>query len=206
MYCSSCSDSPFPSTKQAFHLYNMIRELNNKKSLASPPLNASILPIDIQNSDAQKKKKKKKKKDDDENDDWKTITLSSFNNKNEDDQFRIFSQVVSARLAKTERLSLKQAQALLRHSVRDVAAAHTTAAVVSSMQTPLKQLEALWQQALAAGLTTEFAMGKMRRSMEEGRFSMEYYLKMWTKRLNKYDSEKVRGVDCNLAQPESVGR
>jgi hypothetical protein len=132
----NCSDSPFPSTKQAFHLYNMIRGLNNKKSLASPPLNASILPIDIQNSDA----------DDDENDDWKTITLSSFNNNNADDQFRIFSQVVTARFAKTERLSRKQAQALLRHSVRHVAAVHTTAAVVSSMQTPLKQLEALWQQ------------------------------------------------------------
>jgi hypothetical protein len=50
--------------------------------------------------------------------------------------------------------------------------------------------------------TTEFAMGKMRRSMEVGRFSMEYYLRMWTKRLNKYDSEKVRGVDSTWHSPK----
>jgi hypothetical protein len=92
----------------------MIRGLNNKKSLASdanadatsvtsPPLNTSILPFDIQ----------KIEDDAGENED------------DENDQFRRFSRVVLASLGR--RLgSRKQAEALLRHSVRQRHRYHTT--------------------------------------------------------------------------------
>jgi hypothetical protein len=51
---------------------------------------------------------------------------------------------------------------------------------------PSQQLEALWQQVLAAGLTTEGAIDGMRRYMKLGRFDEAHYLRMWSQRLNEH--------------------
>lgn len=45
-------------------------------------------------------------------------------------------------------------------------------------------LEALWQEALSRKLTTPQSIDMMREYIKDGAFSLDYYIKMWSERLN----------------------
>ena len=64
-------------------------------------------------------------------------------------------------------------------------------AVDDSDQTK-KELSRVFAKAVALGLTTKEAVGRMERHIDAGRFSPEHYLEMWVKRIE--DTEPTKDV------------
>jgi hypothetical protein len=65
-----------------------------------------------------------------------------------------------------------------------------------------RALEELWQRAIAVGLTTAAAVEGMRKYVTTGRFSVKYYIQMWSKRLKSWKAKEAHRVAMEAAMLE----